>query len=218
MDINTQFEQLINEDAVTEPDAKEAYELALDEGIDSDFATIISKDTKYATLFAVNVLEGAFPDGEEAIAKSGRASAFYAVHGKGKPFPLGEESILKTFDLQIIADYTKGVKGGEWEDAEKLITRYFTAEEAIKYFDSNDIERSVIFENYYLEALSESIERAKASIEGDVPDLQKHIVKSPAFKALIAYKNSRGLPKFKRDVIKNISKTLGLDAEFVTSL
>jgi hypothetical protein len=210
MDINQQFENLLKEDAVQSPDAKTAYELSLENGRDSDMEKAIAQDTLYSTMYAVNVLDGEFPQGEEAISRSGRASAFYAVNALQAPFTKGEENILKTFDMKLIADYTMAVKDGEWNDAERLATFYLEPNQAIAFFEDIGKERSLTFENFLNQKLSNSVQRLLDNhgdaVKADQGDIKNALNESPVMGIFKDYIAKRTVPKSKRAIIKRLSE------------
>jgi len=59
------------------------------------YRDVLKKDAEIATLFARDILLGAFDEGEEAISKSARWSYVYAANVTGERFKQGEEAISK---------------------------------------------------------------------------------------------------------------------------
>jgi hypothetical protein len=56
---------------------------------------ILARSSRYAFLYAKNVINGSFPLGEKAIARSCSNSFEYARYIINKRFTLGEKAILK---------------------------------------------------------------------------------------------------------------------------
>ena len=81
--------------------------------------SVISKDSQYSFRYAMDVLKGPFPDGEESIACSARESLVYAKL-IGKRFSLGEPMIATNLDFSY--RYSKDVLNGRFPLGERLFT------------------------------------------------------------------------------------------------
>ena len=82
----------------------------------------IAKSAKYAYYYALDVLKGPFPTGEEAIAKNAGYAYDYAADVLKGPFPAGEAAIAK--DHYYAIDYAKNVLKKDFYLNGKLIAKY----------------------------------------------------------------------------------------------
>ena len=85
----------------------------------------VAKDADQAYYYARDVLNGPFPEGEEAIATSAVQSYYYARFRLKGRFPAGEKAILKDRMYHLAPDYLHYVLlsmcGLSMEEAEKIM-------------------------------------------------------------------------------------------------
>ena len=82
----------------------------------------IAKSTQYSYYYALDVLKGPFPTGEEAIAKNAGYAYDYAKDALKGPFPAGEAAIAK--DEYFASLYAKNVLKKDFYLNGKLIAKY----------------------------------------------------------------------------------------------
>ena len=92
----------------------------------------ITKNPKYAFIYADSVLHAPFPKGEDAIAKSGYYSYWYAREILKGPFPKGEDVIAK--DAERSCRYAVYILKGPFPKGEDVMRQNISVWDKYRQF------------------------------------------------------------------------------------
>lgn len=98
----------------------------------------IGTDPHYAYLVAKNLIEGPFPEGEDAIAKSAQLSYEYARDILKERFPKGEKVLLKK--PKVLVYYIRAFQLYDWKEGEEAVKK-----------DRDSYENYKLHKEHYLE-------------------------------------------------------------------
>lgn len=116
---------------------EEAYIYAVEkvEGRWPEGEEVIAQSPKYALYYAQDVIGGRWPEGEKAIVQKPDYAYIYAREVIEGRFPEAEDAILQKGTSGPIVTYAKDVIGGRWPEAEDIIKQ----EPGLSYMYANRV-------------------------------------------------------------------------------